>query len=406
MEVLKRTLPAPCKDLNKLLPKRKRKAPPQPPLSRQQSPPDPPKMSALNKTDFLESLLAEMHDENACDVSPPLPPRSYPQINYYTTAVAVDPAALDVCQNGDRAASAAASATATTSIDSTHTASAAATQTRRTCIEPRLLLRQAYKIATDASAVVGLESIRDFKPSIYLVNQQADSVSLTFEDFLSLRCSSVCQAIDRYLSPTDVGYNHHNELFTPYYLDTVLVEPVQNGSDYAIALCNYHMKTGDRYCNRVLPRVYCESDIVRQDYVIYLRPAGWTAFKRIFDCVETYFNLCLECCPVVQHLINRYSRFLTKHYKTKALLATSNCLLNTIPPSLEQELIHYVSKDLPLFIEDLNESRLSSEKIDYFYESSPLRQALTPWIDAEVRRFCVLNIVECVLENLKYVARW
>lgn len=421
---MKRTLPASCKDLSKLLlppPKRSKRA------RKPQQQPQP------LASDYLESLLAEMHgvgdsggsyenidDDNARDVPLTLlytptnngPSTSYPQVNYYTTMTTEAPTTPVPTVPTDSRLENLTTASALQQLP--HQSQQTSAAARRICIEPRLLLRQAYKIGNEASAVIGLESSRDYKPAVYLVNSQADSVSLTFEDFLSIRCSSVYQSIEQYFVSNNnnicVGsdrIDHNIELFTPFYLDTILVEPVQNGgSEHAIALCNYHMKIGDRYSNRVLPKTFNETDIVRQDFVIYLNPAGWLAFKRIFDCIETYYSLCTECSPVVQHLISRYSRFLTKHYKTKALLSTSNCLLNTIPPSLEQELIYYVSKDLPLFIEDLNVSRVVSEKADYFYEITALRQAMTPWIDAEVRRFCVANIVESVLENLKYVARW
>lgn len=252
--------------------------------------------------------------------------------------------------------------------------------------EPRLLLRQAYKIATEAYAVVGLESKGDYDPSIYLVND-ISSVRLTFEDLISLSSVSVVSAVEK-LFKDSVG-------FQPFHLDKITVEVSATGGLYFYNYDVYNYK-----------QISAESQAPRPPNGLYLQRIGWNAFKRLFECIENYYKLCAEVSTLVPHLVDRYSKYFTRRYKPKALLLTSNTSSMYPVPALSPDMKQLVTTELPLDLKTLCEYRLPVEPQSHWYSSSPLREALTPWVDAEVRRYCVVNIIDSVLESLKHAARW
>lgn len=262
--------------------------------------------------------------------------------------------------------------------------------------EPHLLLRQIYKVANQAHAAVGLDSIKDFSPSICLVNNQT-SIELTFEDLLSLQSSTVHHSINKFYSDETP--------FNPFYLHTVILEPRPNG---LVSFCNYRLrnKPVNHNLNSVtLSRPSNESDIIRQTPRVVLQNDGWISFKRLFPSLESYFNILLEINPTVQFLISRYTRYFTKHYKVMALLS-SNTTNDLASMTLDKQLVRHITSDLPRLLSDLNERRLPAESQDFWYERTALRTSMLPWIDSEVRRFCVANIIEAVLENMKYLSKW
>lgn len=276
--------------------------------------------------------------------------------------------------------------------------------------EPRLLMRQIYRIANQADAVIGLECTRNRKASIYLVNNNS-SVNLTLEDVLSLRGKCASVTIDNYFSSG-------NE-FSPIYLDTVVIESCGNGN---IIVGNY-LITQSRDYFTTQKRMYLHDeaqsanlpqgvDIFRHSSRVVFNADGWKSLRRMFDAIEHYYGICLECSPVIQQLIQRYGRFFSRNYRTKAIINTytkqqasaenQNPANSDFPLSVSPDLTRQILADLPYHLSDIHEWRLPLEPhLDNWYERSPLRQSLLPWIDAEVRRFCVSNIAASIVDQLQ-----
>jgi len=333
MASVERTVPAPRKDLNK---KRRRATPQKPPVE------DP---VALD----MESLLATLTDD-----ATPLP-------DYYTYEEPPQ-TKVNYCTYN--------------------------VQPRPKIPEPRLLLRQAYKLATEAYAVVGLESKGDFEPSIYLVNDTSN-VKITFEDFMSLTGVCVVSSVNRLFD--------ESVPFQPVHLDKITVEV---SATRGLHIYNYDIRSYKQFT------VSGETEPPRFPSGLHLQKDGWTALTRMFDCIENYYKLCAELSMLVPHLIDRYSRYFVRRYKPQALLLTTNTSSMYPVPSLNPDMKQFVTTELPTNIKALSEYRLPVELQTHWYQTSPLREALTPWVDAEVRRYCIPNIIDSVLDGLKYAARW
>lgn len=195
--------------------------------------------------------------------------------------------------------------------------------------EPRLLIRQAYKLAAEACAVVGLESVSDYKPSIYIVTDQS-SVSLNLSDLVSLRSNTVVATVERYLNETN--------FFKPLYMNKCIIESSSGGT---ITISNYHV---DGWWKTKKS----ENHIVKDTEGITLSIHGWNSLKRYFDCIESYYSICTECSATVDYLMDRYAQFFVRHYRYEVF----NC-----NKSLSAESIQRISCDLPLFLQELNEKR-------------------------------------------------
>ena len=94
----------------------------------------------------------------------------------------------------------------------------------------------------------------------------------------------------------------------------------------AIVIRNYKINPDEMYSGNQPPanKVHSEStDILKGDTAITLQLGGWNALKRLFNCVEQYFKICEESSPVVMYMIVRYTRYLSKHYTTKAMFYTN-----------------------------------------------------------------------------------
>lgn len=266
--------------------------------------------------------------------------------------------------------------------------------------EPRLLLRQSYKVSTQADAVIGLECSLDFKASIYLVSSQT-SVNISIEDLIGLRTAA--NTIDKYFDGT--------VQFPPMYFNSVLLETaITETGEHVISLSNFEVRVQQSTFRTAMGGGKQQaSDNVCQSPAILLHSTGWSAFKRLFDCIEVYFNILQsECSPSVQYLTTRYCKYFVRHYQTLVQLKFNeqNLASNQSALKLPVDTVRHISTDLPLVLAELNEKRISSsDQESQWFESTPSRQALLPWIDAEVRRFCVPNICDNVLQDLKYCLR-
>lgn len=258
--------------------------------------------------------------------------------------------------------------------------------------KPRLLIRQVYKLVTEACVVVGLEW-DNCQAAIYFTNE-ASNVRLTFEDLIAIQSVNVSSVVDRYFG------NTKNNYFQPFYLNSLVIEVDEDGGDGgSISLCNFTAKS----CS---PIITAENVVKHESRRLTLHQDGWSALKRLFASIETYYSICVGCTPVAQYLMARYSRYLSRHYRAYALLSASS----SGAAALSQDLIRYVKSDLPLFMQNLTVKRLPVDiRSDFWFDndaSSTPHSVLMPWIDAEVRRYCVPLITDSVLDNLKYVGKW
>jgi len=342
----RRIVPVARKDLRRIV-KRKRVATP-----RVKNVPTSAAAPATAPPDDIEQLLASLNDEAMLET--PAPVTTSTQVNYYTYPE--NPPLPSLPQTLPPPPPPPPS-----QLQTSPTASAKVQQ-------PRLLIRQAYKLGTEARVVVGLESEGGYDATIHLVNAQ-DHITLTFEDLLCLRGSAVTSVVKRCMD----GF----ELFQPLYLDTVLLEPLVSGG--GIVLTNYALQD-DLYSPE------------RRSSSLTLHFDAWASFEKTFDCVESYFRICEECSSVVQSLVCRYTDYLTTHYRRRMLITSPR-------PYLSPEVIQYVSMDLPQFLRELNEYRLPKR------DSTPAQTIMSPWLDAEVRRFCVTSIVDNVLDSIRCVKK-
>lgn len=297
-----------------------------------------------------------------------------------------------------------------------YTISAAAAAESPESTHPRLLLRQAYKLANEACVVVGLESTEDYATSIYLVVAGHTSVKLTIEDILSLNSAGVSGCVDKYL----LLENQSTSFLSPIYLDSIVIEQSSDKSN--ICFTNYRIrpKLNHNSCSYTPTQSYYmqsranvppQNQIIRQTSSVVLSNVGWSYLKRVLDCVQSYYKLCEELSPLVDNLVNRYTTFFTRHYRPRATL-----LFNGLKASTG--LVRLINSELPSFMQcELNASRLPASN-DYnncegddwkqwelprqhqYYESTPLRTAMLPWVDSEVRRYCISNVIENVLKRL------
>lgn len=282
--------------------------------------------------------------------------------------------------------------------------------------EPRLLLRQSYKVSNQADAVIGLESRHDYRASAYLVTTQA-CVKLNFEDLLSVQSISVSSVMDNYFNSEGA------KGFSPFYFDSIIIEPSSNGPSYGkttvatIDIYNYQLSSTQRTLYQT-----AMTGMTRQSPSIVLNYNGWTALKRLFHCIESYYRLCVDCSPVVQSLIERYCDYFGKHYNTVAQQARANNVAgnNRLPLAT----YHHIKTDLFVLLRELNESRLpAAHWSTEINDDSPAHnthssnatatttrlttafdrvKCLLPWIDSEVKKFCSTNICGQVLQRLKY----
>lgn len=300
-------------------------------------------------SDDLEQLIASLNDDAVMETPAPVT-----QVNYYTYP-----------ENPSQPSQSAAVAPPSAPPPPPPPPQP---HTQQTVQQPRLLIRQAYKLAAEASVVVGLEFDGSYEATINLVNDHGN-LTLTFEDLLCLRGGAVTSVVKRCMD----GF----ELFQPLYLDSILLEPLVSGG--GIVLTNYALQD-DLYSPE------------RRSSSLTLHADGWASFEKTFDCVESYYRICTECTPVVQSLVTRYTDYLTTHYRRRMLMTSPR-------PYLSPEVIQYVSTDLPLFLRELTETRLPKR------ESTPAQSVTTPWLDAEVRRFCVTTIVDNVLDSIRCVKK-
>lgn len=281
--------------------------------------------------------------------------------------------------------------------------------------EPRLLLRQLYKVANQADAVVGIESTSNYNASMYLVNTQS-SISFTMEDLLSLQSSRVVNALDKFFNGVTTG-------FPLLYFETILIEPIPTnnaaeGNTTAVAIYNYVLRPQparqrsmysdcDRASGRALP------DVSRQTPALMLHSTGWNAFKRLFDCIESYYHICIASSPTIRLLIERYCKYFVKHYKATVMLSSRN--INSGNPSslrLPSGAYQHINTDLPLLLRELSERRIPHNHGDsdigisggyhQLNSNTLLQRALMPWMDSEVRRYCAPNICVAVIQELKF----
>lgn len=388
----------------------------------------------FNSVDY-EALVASLTDEAMLELPPPPPPlpqqQQQPlavtsnnnnylttssgdgigstQVHYYTYApqsAAAAPSTLYYQQNQPHPPQSAAKVISY--IPSTTTASAAATSTTTSTSqdqqewEPRLLLRQLYKVSNQADAVIGLESSRDYRASIYLVNAQS-CVNVSIDDLLSVQSSRVVNAVDKFF--------FNGSIFSTFYFDTILVE-VTAGGGSTISICNYTVKlpqTAAAAAGRGGggAGVRSSPDVCRQTSTpLQLTVKGWNDLKRLFNCIESYYRICLVCSPTIQSLITRYRNYFVKHYRNAILLTVSpsssagNNSLLKIPSGSYQ----HINVDLPLALRELDERRLptAEQEGDNEYQQTLASTLLLPWMDAEVRRFCAPNICASVLQEIKY----
>ena len=333
--VAARSVPAPRKDLQKVR-KRKSSTRPSQPLKPMESGTEQHRPSTKPFTMSLEDLIATLNDDNAQPSPPPLP-----IVNYYTYEPPPPPPPPQV------------------------------PQTAELNKEPRLLVRQAYKLTFDTSVVIGVECVKDYNPSIYLVNRHL-SVVIPIEDLFWLRSITIITAIDRYFS--------ENLHFEPICNKTVCIEALLNQKTVRIV-------------NRT-----CWTEMSNEPHEgLHLNVGGWTALKKHYDCIESYYNVCSELSLTTHYLTYRYARYLASHY-----YKSEDSSLESDTSPLDPAVVNFVSADLPNFLRELSVRRLPAEEQPQWYQTTPLREALTPWLDSEVRRYCVPNIVEEVLEHLKY----
>lgn len=236
--------------------------------------------------------------------------------------------------------------------------------------QPRLLLRQAYKLASEACMVVGLEAEGEYNATIRLANGK-EHLTLTFEDLLCLRGSAVASAVKKYFEDY--------ELFLPLYLDSILVESKPNGG--GVVFTNYSLPANPSAQDYTLDR---------RSSSLILRYEGWTSLEKSFDCIESYFLICLHCAPSVKSLVARYINYLTSYYRRRLIPTTQ----------VNAETIEFVSTELPQFMRELNISRIPPQTP---VDSDAARLFMMPWIDAEVRRYCTNNIVKNVINDLRSV---
>lgn len=259
--------------------------------------------------------------------------------------------------------------------------------------KPRLLIRQAYRLGDGNDIVIGLESTGDYKPSIYLVGETGSAL-LTIEDLLGLRSLMENRTICEYLTDK-------KSVFESVLLDTIAVSPARNG---LLCVYNFHMKPNNIYNTELIgnePMNVCHES----SPPLFLHQTHWNALKGILDCVESYYSTCAECSRTVHYLIHRYTRYFTKHYRARALISKNTSAAG--PTSLNSELTQIITADLPTILQyQLNETRIPMEPSqDGWYNPTPLRTAMIPWIDAEVRRYCASNILDSVLDTLTYVIK-
>lgn len=158
-------------------------------------------------------------------------------------------------------------------------------------------------------------------------------------------------------------FSFNGSIFSTFYFDTILVE-VTAGGGSTISICNYTVK---------LPQtaaagrggggggVRSSPDVCRQTSPpLQLTVKGWNDLKRLFNCIESYYRICLVCSPTIQSLITRYRNYFVKPYRNAILQtgspansATNNSLLE-IPSGSYQ----HINVDLPLVLRELDERRL------------------------------------------------
>ena len=218
--------------------------------------------------------------------------------------------------------------------------------------------------------VIGLESEDGYDATIRLVNEHGH-IKLTFEDLLCLRGTAVITVVKKCM---DGG-----GLFQPLYLDSLLLEPLPGGGG---VIFTYYS----------LPADYSPE---RRSSSLTLHYDAWASLEKTFDSVESYYRICVECTPVVQSLVTRYTDYLVSHYKRRLLVSSPR-------PYLSSEVIQYITADLPQFLRELNEPRLPRRST----ATPPSQYLIRPWLDSEVRRFCVANIVDCVLGSIRSAKRF
>ena len=372
-------IPAARKDINKL--KRKRSKSVSNPSEKRSRTSTNTSTTTLAATMDLEAILAEL--EGPCE--PQDPSTNQTQVHYYTY--------MPQQQYGYQTTPQQPVSYKTQEPQQGHEASAESLKhgsARKLQLEPKLLLRQMYRLYNHTDVVVGLESSCGYNATIYLVSSQA-SVNFTIEDLLSVRSISVLGVLDEYFN------NSSAQPFQSFYFNTVLIKA---GHNKTVSICNYQVRASP------LQRQVLDRDVLCQTTSLMLYASGWNALKRSFDCIESYFRICQECSPIVQHLITRYCQYFTKHYKTAVLLsaATNKNDNGTLKVPLEIE--RHITKDLPLFLADFDESRLPYSG-GWDFQTSQLQVSLTPWIDSEVRKFCSSTICEAVFQDIKYdIVRW
>lgn len=275
--------------------------------------------------------------------------------------------------------------------------------------EPRLLLRQLYKVSNQADAVVGLESSRDYRASIYLVNAQS-CVNVSIDDLLSVQSSRVINAVDKFF--------FNGSIFATFYFDTILVEVTASGGS-SISICNYTVKLPQTASSRGGggggPLPSSSPDVSRQTTSppLQLTVKGWNDFKRLFNCIESYYRICLFCSPTIQSLITRYRNYFVKHYRNAILLTVSQSSSSGSSNSANSSLLkipsgsyQHINVDLPSALRELDERRLPAATAEEQQQDEQPSLAsstlLLPWMDAEVRRFCAPNICSAVLREIKY----
>lgn len=331
----------------------------------------------FNSVDY-EALVASLTDEAMLELPPPPLPQQQPLAvtsnnnNYLTTSGGdgIGPTQVHYYMYAPQSAAAPSTlyyqqqhppqpATKVISYipSTTTTTSATAATTTSTSQdnqewEPRLLLRQLYKVGNQADAVIGLESSRDYRASIYLVNAQS-CVNVSIDDLLSVQSSRVVNAVDKFF--------FNGSIFSTFYFDTILVEVTADGGS-TISICNYTVKLPQTAAVRGGGGgVRSSPDVCRQTSPpLQLTVKGWNDLKRLFNCIESYYRVCLVCSPTIQSLITRYRNYFVKHYRNAIVLTVSpansagNNGLLKIPSGSYQ----HINVDLPLALRELDERRL------------------------------------------------
>lgn len=360
MNTARRTLPAPRKDLSKVC---KRPRTTTPPLI---STPD----TAIME---VEDLFTSMRDDDV-QLEFPTPPRPSEQQQQQSSDTRVNHYYTEVQQQ----------------LPPLPQHSQAVERKNTAAWKPRLLIRQVYKLGTDASVVIGLESVRDYNASICVVNNYC-SINIRMNDLISLRSMSIQATVDRYFNEATT--------FKPIFMKNCVIVPnVEN----TIMIYN-HSVVSDKSCwwNKKSVRTSSESGGVP------LGVCGWNSLKCHLDSIESYYNICVECSDTVQNLLLRYANFLTEHYRSDTFLS-GNIVAGPVGKrevTLNQDYVQRITNDMPLFLQELNKERLPPER--YQLEPLPaLHPTLLTWLDSEIRHYCAPNLVQAVLDNLKFHYIW